>query len=121
MINNVDKDGNVYDIGKVYWFYDEGDVDKSISILENINPDRKCNYIYESTQSYYDRIEEISPEDLGTIQAPKVELLEGECYSFTYQGTTHSTTHKGYYKNGCILTVHTIFHPGDCTNIKLLT
>lgn len=79
----TDKDGNVYDIGKVYEFSDSGKAATwAAGQLVGLSDGAECQF--EADLAYFKYCRENQTEN-GTITKSPVELIEGDAYMFDFK------------------------------------
>jgi len=115
-MKTIEHKGKTYQVGELYEFSRFGE-NWFVDVLGGI--DQGATYPYKvRTQSY--KFIRVCKANLGTIEDAPVELIDGECYSFTDRLVNErkgffSAEHDTFYRAGgwsC---------RSECTNIKLLT
>ncbi len=123
-MKTVTHEGNVYQIGAVYGFSDDGDSwllgtlgDCTTKETNGTKYPFQCEH--DSNVEWF-RLIRLQQAPIGTITKAPVELVDGECYQFTAPS--------GIVRKGYFIPVKRLFICADgnidvdrCTNIKLLT
>ena len=123
-MNNIDKHGNVYELGKIYIFWDDDGFSESVGYLTEVRIDEPA-YPFHTDDSYYENISVINTDDLGTITPPKVKFIQGDCYSFI--AVSSGIERRGFYDRvgwkgkPCFICTSGAYTMEECTNIKHLT
>ena len=115
-MKTINHEGKIYQVGAVYEFSDDGKT-WCVDVLEGTQP--KSNYPYRTYSGHGFSLIRVCKANLGTIEDAPVELIDGECYSFTDRLVNErkgffSAEHDTFYRAGgwsC---------RSECTNIKLL-
>jgi len=108
--------GNVYQLGAVYEFSDDGKM-WCLGVLEAIQP--KSNYPYRTYSGHGFKLIRACEVKVGTIEEAPVELIDGECYQFLNPLNIWS---KGFFiaEYGMFSAKGGHVFASECSNIKLL-
>ena len=120
-IKTATHEGNVYEIGKLYAFSDEGK-EWEYDILVGFHEDRLDPFIGEIDVWQLIRI--IESSELGTITPVPIELIDGAAYMFDYQAFNHPIWQGvGLYEKDedSFFMVGYSYNLENCTNIRLMT
>ena len=120
-IKTATHEGNVYEIGKLYAFSDEGK-EWEYDILVGFHEGRLHSFIGEIDA--WQLIRAIEPSGLGTIAPASMELIDGAAYMFDYQEFNHPIWQGvGLYEEGdsSFFMVGQSYDLENCTNIRLMT
>lgn len=79
----TDKDGNVYETGKVYEFSDSGEADEWTA-HQLVKLDEVSEFPFETSITFFKYCRENQAEN-GTITKAPVELVDGAVYKFSYR------------------------------------
>ena len=78
--------GEIFEPGKLYKFKDYGSFDWVVGELVAIDPDGRFRCKHGQVSEPFDVICEIDREHVGTIVQKPIELIDGRCYAFYYNG-----------------------------------
>jgi hypothetical protein len=116
-IKTVTYEGKVYQIGENYLFSDDG-TDFSLAKLVRI---KKNDWPFGTDDGdVYRYIHEVSAlKNIGTITPGRIELIDGNAYTFNYQGSEGV----GLYEEGehALYMVGCSYNLENCTNIRPMT
>ena len=79
------KDGKIYEIGKLYFFYSEIKKEGEVKILCGVST---ANHPYPFITSFDERwvnCEEVKQPELGAITDAPIELVDGHAYMFEFE------------------------------------
>ena len=120
-IKTVTHKGQVYEIGSVYLFSDDGEewwLDRLVSINVEESPIFNSVSLFESEGEAWTLIKK-SNDSIGTITPAPIELIDGAAYMFDYQGKQLVGL---YYNLNCMFYMaDSRFSVTNCTNIRLMT
>ena len=107
------KDGKVYEIGKLYFFYDGDDEKYCLHVLEGITGGSRP-FLSKNGHSYK-YCKEVSSIS-GTITDAPIELMDGNAYMFEFEGNemvgVYCIDELIFYTKGLELQIE------HCTNIR---
>jgi hypothetical protein len=118
-IKTVTHEGQVYQIGKPYVFYDV--LPGMLYIDKLIAVDKFSMLPFEGSYASYKHVNESKFESMGTITPAPIELIDGAVYTFGYGnrldavGVYDKCEKRFYHLRGMY------FGFEGCTNIRLMT